>query len=188
MPSVHAIIGYPPDHINAVITHIIHFLGLLTFYLGIKLPFSTAWNGGKLGVGQPWICSIKGTEAGSWSKFVILRWHCSYLKLACVRWISKQCLHVSASSSQSSQELLSTSPLSQPLSESYMETDVSTLPSGSFMTGYAMLLYNVCYVAYTQAVDVPLSQAGDVLSNLWRVCCSSELGRYVLTILRLPYS
>lgn len=42
-----------------------------------------------------------------------------------------------------------------------------------------MLLYNVCYLAYTQAVEIPLSQAGDVLSNLWSVCCSTELGRSV---------
>jgi len=40
-----------------------------------------------------------------------------------------------------------------------------------------MLLYDVSYLAYTQNVEVPLSQAGDVLSNLWMVCCSSELGR-----------
>lgn len=42
-----------------------------------------------------------------------------------------------------------------------------------------MLLYNVSYLAYTQTVDVPLNQAGDVLSNLWSVCCSSELGKLV---------
>jgi hypothetical protein len=42
-----------------------------------------------------------------------------------------------------------------------------------------MLLYNVCYLAYTQAIEIPLSQAGDVLSNLWSVCCSVELGRSV---------
>ena len=40
-----------------------------------------------------------------------------------------------------------------------------------------MLLYNVSYLSYTQNVEVPLSQAGDVLSNLWMVCCSSDLGR-----------
>jgi hypothetical protein len=40
-----------------------------------------------------------------------------------------------------------------------------------------MLLYNVSYLAYTQSVDVPLNQVGDVLSNLWSVCCSTELGR-----------
>ena len=42
-----------------------------------------------------------------------------------------------------------------------------------------MLLYNVCYLAYTQGIEIPLSQAGDVLSNLWSVCCSAELGRSV---------
>ena len=45
-----------------------------------------------------------------------------------------------------------------------------------------MLLYNVSYLAHTQSVDVPLSQAGDVLSNLWMVCCSAELGRYAIYI------
>ena len=49
----------------------------------------------------------------------------------------------------------------------------------SFTTAFAMLLYNVCYLAYTQSVDIPLSQAGDVLSNLWAVCCSNDLGRSV---------
>lgn len=60
--------GYPPDHINAVITHTLHFIGLLTFYLGVRLPFEISWTGGKLGVGQPWIRSIKGSESGSWAK------------------------------------------------------------------------------------------------------------------------
>jgi len=49
----------------------------------------------------------------------------------------------------------------------------------SFTTAFAMLLYNVCYLAYTQSVDIPLSQAGDALSNLWAVCCSNDLGRSV---------
>jgi hypothetical protein len=46
-----------------------------------------------------------------------------------------------------------------------------------------MLLYNVCYLAYTQAIEIPLSQAGDVLSNLWSVCCSAEFGRSVASLL-----
>jgi hypothetical protein len=49
-----------------------------------------------------------------------------------------------------------------------------------------MLLYNVCYLAYTQAFEIPLSQAGDVLSNLWAVCCSAELGRFANS--RSPYA
>ena len=61
------------------------------------------------------------------------------------------------------------------MSGSYVEAEAPS--STSFTTAYAMLLYDVCYLAHTQAVEVPLSQAGDVLSNLWLVCCSSELGR-----------
>lgn len=64
--------GYPPDHINAVITHTIHFLSLLTFYLGIKLPFEVVWSGGKLGVGQPSIGAGTGTELGGWAKDVAI--------------------------------------------------------------------------------------------------------------------
>ena len=69
LPSPHGP-GYPPDHINAVITHAVHFLGLLTFYLGVKLPFETEWSGKKFGVGQPWIGAGKGSESGSWAKYV----------------------------------------------------------------------------------------------------------------------
>ena len=47
----------------------------------------------------------------------------------------------------------------------------------SFTTALAMLLYDVCYLAHTQSVEVPLAQAGEVLGNLWAVCCSPELGR-----------
>lgn len=82
--------GYPPDHINAVITHTIHFITLLSFYLGIKLPFEIIWSrsgappasnpsfsssslshgkgNGLLGVGVPWIGAIKGNENGGWAR------------------------------------------------------------------------------------------------------------------------
>jgi hypothetical protein len=40
-----------------------------------------------------------------------------------------------------------------------------------------MLLYDVLYLAHTQALSIPLAQAGDVLGNLWAVCCAPELGR-----------
>ncbi|KAH7912772.1 UV radiation resistance protein and autophagy-related subunit 14-domain-containing protein [Hygrophoropsis aurantiaca] len=184
---------YPPDHINAVITHTIHFLGLLTFYLGVKLPFEIHWSAKRLGVGQPWIGASKGTEAGGWAK-----------------WTTKHPLHLSASTSSSSSSPTSpTTALPPPIlpSESYYEpyadadadadptTSPTTVPTtsskskssstsatrntttASFTTAFAMLLYNVCYLAHTQSVDVPLSQAGDALSNLWAVCCSPELGR-----------
>lgn len=59
---------YPPQHINAVLGHTVHFLGLLAFYLGVKLPFVVRWDGegGKLGVGVPWI----GPGLGGWGRYV----------------------------------------------------------------------------------------------------------------------
>jgi hypothetical protein len=73
------------------------------------------------------------------------------------------------SSSQQTSESLAASMLAADPPES--------APESSFTTALSMLLYGVSYLAYTQTIDVPLSQAGDVLSNLWTVCCSPELGR-----------
>ncbi|PCH44637.1 hypothetical protein WOLCODRAFT_154674 [Wolfiporia cocos MD-104 SS10] len=196
---------YPPDHINAVLTHTLHFLSLLAFYLGIKLPFGVIWSRsstppssssspdrGLLGVGVPWIGAIKGGENGGWA-----------------RWSTKQPLHVSSSppatTSTNSQGTPSTSrpstqtnspkrltarpsatrarTLSASLADSQLDDAPAPSPaaasaqSSSFTTALAMLLYDVCYLAHTQGVDVPLAQAGEVLGNLWAVCCSSELGR-----------
>ncbi|KAH9887363.1 UV radiation resistance protein and autophagy-related subunit 14-domain-containing protein [Cubamyces lactineus] len=210
---------YPPDHINAVLTHTIHFVTLLAFYLGIKLPFEIVWSrsssppsgstkgSGLLGVGTPWIGAIRGGESGGWA-----------------RWSTKQPLHVSsvppaASSSSSSSSSTSppsarppshrsstapssTSPFSSTSPTSTTHTRSPSLgltsstladsqlthtpapspspassPGSAFTTALAMLLYDVCYLAHTQAVDVPLAHAGDVLGNLWAVCCSPELGR-----------
>ncbi len=67
------------------------------------------------------------------------------------------------------------------ITESYYNSLPPEQPQSSFTTALAMLLYDVSYLAWTQNVEVPLSQVGDVLSNLWSVCCSSELGRSVLS-------
>ncbi|KAG6916523.1 hypothetical protein DXG01_006464 [Tephrocybe rancida] len=149
---------YPPDHINAVITHTIHFLSLLTFYLGVKLPFEVSWSGGKLGVGTPSIGAGRGPENGGWAK-----------------WYLRHPLHLSSAAPAPASPVVPKEALPQPIADSYIEQDPQ--PQSSFTTALAMLLYNVCYLAYTQHVDVPLAQAGDVLSNLWSVCCSADLGR-----------
>ncbi|KAI0784044.1 UV radiation resistance protein and autophagy-related subunit 14-domain-containing protein [Abortiporus biennis] len=220
---------YPPDHINAVVTHTLHFLSLLSFYLGIKLPFEVIWSRsstppstslatsittlpshhssspspaatirGLLGVGTPWIGAIRGSENGGWA-----------------RWSTKHPLHVSStslpSSSPPSPSTISNRPSSTPtvrpalslhgrsastpispplqspsptsisgstLADSHYEETSSTSASGSsFTTALSMLLYNVTYLAYTQSVEIPLAQAGEVLGNLWAVCCSSDLGK-----------
>ncbi|KAH9930448.1 UV radiation resistance protein and autophagy-related subunit 14-domain-containing protein [Epithele typhae] len=195
---------YPPDHINAVLTHTIHFVTLLAFYLGIKLPFEIVWSrssippttgkgSGLLGVGIPWIGAIRGAENGGWA-----------------RWSSKQPLHVtsappapapsptsSPSPSRPSPTRSATSPassgaptspasptrpsaLSASLADSHLADGPppsASSPGSAFTSALAMLLYDVCYLAHTQAVDVPLAHAGDALGNLWAVCCSPELGR-----------
>lgn len=162
-----SVIGYPPDHINAVITHTIHFLSLLTFYLGVKLPFEIVWSGGKLGVGSPSIGAGRGPDFGGWAK-----------------WYSRHPLHLSSASpplsnkaKESEKDWKETeTAATHTVADSYVEQDQ---PQSSFTTALAMLLYNVCYLAYTQNVEVPLAQAGDVLSNLWSVCCSPDLGKLV---------
>lgn len=92
------------------------------------------------------------------------------------RWFQKHPLHLSASSSALTYPVSPSEPL--PMSESYI-LPAEAAQSSSFTTAFAMLLYNVTYLAHTQSVEVPLSQAGEVLSNLWAVCCSPDLGRYV---------
>ncbi|KAJ3844347.1 UV radiation resistance protein and autophagy-related subunit 14-domain-containing protein [Lentinula raphanica] len=191
---------YPPDHLNAVLTPTIHFINLLAFYLGVKLPFHVTWTKGKLGVGLPYIGAVKGVgdESSSWA-----RWH------------KTSPLHVSASSLTTPASSPFTS-ITLPHSESMSSSSdagspsVPTSPSNadsmsfdpqssvdpslmqnqeitsSFTTGIAMLLYNVAYIAYTQhGINIPLHQiaAGDILSILWGICFgfgsgSGSLGRF----------
>lgn len=82
---------YPPDHINAVLTHTIHFVTLLAFYLGVKLPFEIVWSrsttaptgppkgSGLLGVGIPWIGATRGGENGGWARSVRQLFNASHL-------------------------------------------------------------------------------------------------------------
>ena len=61
-------LGYPAQYINAAVTHTIHFINLLSFYLGVKLPFEIQWSGNGLGVGTPMIGAGSGTDVGGWSR------------------------------------------------------------------------------------------------------------------------
>ncbi|KAJ6534047.1 UV radiation resistance protein and autophagy-related subunit 14-domain-containing protein [Mycena vulgaris] len=153
---------YPPQHINAVLGHAVHFVGLLSFYLGVKLPFAVRWEGGKLGVGVPWIGGGSG------------------------RWSASHPLHLSLSSAPSPPPAASPPlPLSQSLSGSLSVSQL--LPSAAaaplppetpqFTTALAMLLHNVLYLAHTQGLQIPLARAGDILATLWAVCCAPGLGR-----------
>ncbi|KAF6752046.1 UV radiation resistance protein and autophagy-related subunit 14-domain-containing protein [Ephemerocybe angulata] len=190
---------YPPDHINAVLTLTIHFLSLLSFYLGIKLPFAVSWTGGKLGLGQPWIGAIRGGSAGGgdggWG-----RWHKKHpTALDESAFLVRSPLTPTPTSPPPPRTTHTSSHRKPPDAPSNTQTQTHLTPSTappSFTTGYTMLIYNVCYLAHTQRVapEIGLSQAGEVLSNLWRCCCSAELGRVghesggggALTLVRLP--
>lgn len=127
------------------------------------------------------------------------------------RWSSKHPLHLSASSPTSTSHPIPTlnnlppqlhssisispeSPTDSNLSSSRMSPNSpptshrspSDSSHESFTTAFAMLLYNVCYLAYTQCVEITLSQAGDALSNLWAICCSNDLGRRSHVTASLP--
>jgi hypothetical protein len=125
--------------------------------------------------------SIKGWRIGRMgevSRHIIP----SYVYLTrSLRWYTKHPLHLSSSpprpTSPSSEKSVVPIP-SHSLSDS-VQTLPSSAPHSSFTTALAMLLYNVCFLAYTQDVMIPLAGAGDILGNLWAVCCSSELGRCV---------
>lgn len=208
--------GYPPDHINAVLTHTLHFLSLLSFYLGIKLPFDVVWSRsttppssgadfGQLGVGIPWIGASRGGESGGWARYAYCFQYVRGIIIETVlRWSTKYPLHVSSSAPPAPSNTTPTPSSSRPtghirslstpagasssaealaasnLADSQLEeAPASAAPGSAFTTALAMLLYDVCYLAHTQAIEVPLAHAGEVLGNLWAVCCSPELGRCV---------
>lgn len=180
----------PPSHANAALTYTLHFVGLLTFYLGVRLPFEVGWSGGKLGVGIPEIWATRGEDRGGWAKWTV---RCP-LHLP----LSPSSANVTASPPTSGPSSPSGSP--RPSSESPYPPASSNTPSthsrrdslsfsqtyspahvstaASFSTALAMLSYNTAYLAQTQGVDVSLSSAasGQILATLWAVCCSAELG------------
>ncbi|PAV20666.1 hypothetical protein PNOK_0329300 [Pyrrhoderma noxium] len=182
---------YPPVHINAALTFTIHFLGLLTFYLGVRLPFQITWSGGKLGVGIPEISAIKGADSGGWARWTVRNPLHLPLSASSIQAISSP--PTSTSSSPTASPRLASDPHyppqpSAPLSSSShhdsLNSSVASLQMGqtntnaSFSTALAMLLYSVAYLAHTQGADIPLSvaAAGELLRTLWGICCSAELG------------
>jgi Vacuolar sorting 38 and autophagy-related subunit 14 len=56
------------EEINAAIGHTLHFLTLLCFYLGVKLPFEARWSKRKPGVGVPFLKAGSGPVNGNWAK------------------------------------------------------------------------------------------------------------------------
>jgi hypothetical protein len=191
-------IGYPIDAINATLQHTLHFLTLLTYYLGIKLPFEVSWTGAVPGVGQPSIAAGKGGENGGWAAWtepypLHLEKEAQSLVKDMVEAVGSSLGQNVGSASGTSSPNRQGSGLPSPGANNDRNRQLSNESDKSkgdgdqtatFTTGFAMLLYNVAYLAHTQGVDVALSQSGEVLRNLWAVCCSLELGKCVLPFLR----
>ena len=56
------------EEINAAIGYTLHFLTLLCFYLGVKLPFEVHWSKRKPGVGVPFLKAGSGPANGNWAR------------------------------------------------------------------------------------------------------------------------
>ena len=63
---------YALEEINAAIGHTLHFLSMLCFYLGVKLPFEVHWSRRKPGVGIPFLKAGPGPSNGNWARYVSL--------------------------------------------------------------------------------------------------------------------
>lgn len=59
---------YTIQETNAAIGYILHFIDILCFYLGVKLPFDVRWSGGKPRVGTPSLRASPGPANGNWSR------------------------------------------------------------------------------------------------------------------------
>ncbi|KAG8863524.1 hypothetical protein FRB96_008264 [Tulasnella sp. 330] len=139
---------YSQEHVTAAVAHTLHFLRLLTFYLGVKLPFEVIWSGGAPCMGMPSIVAGRGPERGGWSNSTE----------PYPLWLSDSDSFPSSSSdgagpSSPSLNLLSKKPTIE-----------------NFTTGLCMLNYNIAYLAHTQGLDIPLSLTGETLRNSWAVC------------------
>lgn len=179
----------PLEHVQAVLSSLIQFLRLLTFYLGVKLPFEIIWDGGVTdGVGRPWIHAIKGDEEGSWAKYP-----------------TPQPLFPppppsSSQGSTSNPQQYDPYPIPTAVAVVVGEPSPELLTSHtrllpSFTTAIAMLQYNIAYLLFTQRVPLPYtmpfssSSPPDALRSLIALCFSpsDQVGLFSHSALRLPY-
>ncbi|KIM22011.1 hypothetical protein M408DRAFT_333130 [Serendipita vermifera MAFF 305830] len=63
--------SYALEEINAAIGHTLHFIRVLCFYLGIKLPFEVHWSRRRPGVGIPYLKAASGPSNGNWAKWIM---------------------------------------------------------------------------------------------------------------------
>lgn len=127
---------------NAAIIYTLHFVRVLCFYLGVKLPFEVWWSGKQDSVGIPYLKAGPGPANGNWAKWTV----------PCALYLR--------------QSLAS-------------ETPRASVSIDAYCIAYAMLAYNVSYLAYTQSMFIPLSQSANILANLWTLCSDDKtIGRF----------
>ncbi|KAH7097025.1 UV radiation resistance protein/autophagy-related protein 14 [Auriculariales sp. MPI-PUGE-AT-0066] len=178
LPVLGDVRRYPPEHINTALQHTLHLLRVLTFYLGVKLPFEVTYGRGQptdaaappsrdpAAPMRPWIRAGSGGESGSWAK-----------------WIHSQPLFVLGDKTKGSSITPGATSSSSSSAGDWTGVtaeatkDRSRTAPESFTTALTMLMYNVAYVAHTQGLEIGLAQAQEVLRNIWAVCCAPGVGR-----------
>lgn len=177
----------PLEHVQAVLSSLLQFLRLLTFYLGVKLPFEIIWDGGVAdGVGRPWIHAIQGDEEGGWAKYPTAQ--------PLFPPPPPSSSQGSPSSAQPYDPLPATitAIVGEPSPE-VLTSHTRLLPS--FTTALAMLQYNIAYLLFTQRVPLPYampfssSSPPDALRSLIALCFSpsEQVGLFSHSALRSPY-
>ena len=128
------------------------------------------WSGKRFGVGQSWLGADKGGELGSWAKymFFILRARQVYMNLGGRQ---NTPLHLAASSS------LSSPPIPPAVNIGNTDNGIFDFPRTTCGT---QVLIHDCLLPrlYPKHRDTS-TWASNALGNLWAVCCTGELGRYV---------
>ncbi|KIO19492.1 hypothetical protein M407DRAFT_82737 [Tulasnella calospora MUT 4182] len=162
---------HPSEQLTAAVAHTLHFLRLLTFYLGVKLPFEVFWSSGSPGVGQPSIVASRGSEKNGW-----------------VNMTTPYPLYLTSSDPPASDTSAPGSPTSSAPSSSPTSSSKDSKPTlDAFTTALCMLNYNIAYLSHAQGLDVPLSVAGETLRNLWAVCCiNSDSASHSTPSLQIP--
>ncbi|KAG8922914.1 hypothetical protein FRC01_013458 [Tulasnella sp. 417] len=149
---------HPPEQLTAAVAHTLHFLRLLTFYLGVKLPFEVFWSSGSPGVGQPSIVAGRGSEKNGWANMT-----------------TPYPLYLTSSDPPASDSSAPGSPTTPTPSSSSGSSSRDAKPTlDAFTTALCMLNYNIVYLSHTQGIDVPLNVAGETLRILWAACSFSS--------------
>jgi hypothetical protein len=162
-----------PEHAAGVIGHTLHFIRLLTFYLGVKLPFEVLWDGGldpsaTVDVNRSSSSSsIRGYGGGSGKSVSVYKdgfgkpWIRAGKGVDHGGWAKETKPH--------------------PLHPLPSTSKSPSQHSSALAMGLTMLNFNVAYLLHTQGIDILLNATGETLRNLISLCASGResIGTYV---------